>query len=261
MGASTSPMTGAMRRSDSCSSTYQAARPSHQAVEAKTPSNPMPAKSAWRDQFKPRRPGPETTGCLAAGRADDLLQGFARERLQADQPKSRGSCPHQAGETLRPPRHEPVDGIRPQSRSRPGRRILAGIDDAARVVASHRGRRPRAHWDRLLPAGRARCRETAANLSRCTARRSRAPPFRAIRQCPILGLSPPDRKSGRDRRLPAQRSARRRDGRNPVERQWRRAGASPAGKRHVEGGDNKSWAYQRAHASSPRESLPRPSTK
>ena len=53
MGASTSPMTGAMRRSDSCSSTNQAARPSHQAVEAKTPSNPMPAKSAWRDQLSP----------------------------------------------------------------------------------------------------------------------------------------------------------------------------------------------------------------
>ena len=135
MGASTSPMTGAMRRSDSCSSTIPGrstvppGRRSEDAIE------PDAGQIGMARPAQPRRPRPESTGRLAAGRADDLLQGFARERLQADQPKSRGACPHQAGETLRPPRHEPVDRSRPQGRSRPGRRILAGIDDAARVVA------------------------------------------------------------------------------------------------------------------------------
>ena len=46
-------MTGAMRASASSSSTYQAALPSHQAVEAKTPSRPAPASSPCRDQARP----------------------------------------------------------------------------------------------------------------------------------------------------------------------------------------------------------------
>jgi hypothetical protein len=50
------PMTGAMRASESSSSTYQAALPSHPAVEAKTPSGPAPANSPCRDSLPPARP-------------------------------------------------------------------------------------------------------------------------------------------------------------------------------------------------------------
>ena len=52
-GASARPITGATRRSELYSSTYQSARPSHHAVEAKTPSRPAPIRSAWRDQSSP----------------------------------------------------------------------------------------------------------------------------------------------------------------------------------------------------------------
>ncbi len=45
-GASARPITGAARRSESYSATYQSARPSHHAVDAKTPSRPAPIRSA-----------------------------------------------------------------------------------------------------------------------------------------------------------------------------------------------------------------------
>ena len=84
---------------------------------------------------QPRGPRPETAVRLAAGRGDDLLQGFARERLQADKPKSRGACPHQGRETLRPPRHEPVDGVVRRGAAALKAGSSTGIDDVARVVA------------------------------------------------------------------------------------------------------------------------------
>ena len=51
--SATTPKAGAMRASASSSSTYQAALPSHHAVDAKTPSRPAPASSPCRDQARP----------------------------------------------------------------------------------------------------------------------------------------------------------------------------------------------------------------
>ncbi len=51
--SATTPIAGATRASESSSSPYQAARPSHQAVEAKTPSRPAPANSLCFAQARP----------------------------------------------------------------------------------------------------------------------------------------------------------------------------------------------------------------
>ena len=192
---------------------------------------------------QPRRPGPETTGRLAAGRADDLLQGFGRERIEADKPKSRGAClapgrrdapsttaragrRHWSAESRSPWPQDPLGDRR-------RRRIVALIEATGLARAGTVGCQPVEHDVEEQP--QAVALHVRGDLThRLFGRSGNAQP----------GRSPPDRKSGTDRRRPAQRSARRRDGRNPVERHWRRAGANPAGKRHFEGGDNKSWAYK-----------------
>ena len=106
MGASASPMTGATRRSDSCSSTYQSARPSHQAVEAKTPSSPTPANRHGATSSA-LGSTPRIHRAPGGGRADDLPQGFADSGSRPTS-RIRGAARTRPA-ALRPPRHEPVD--------------------------------------------------------------------------------------------------------------------------------------------------------
>jgi hypothetical protein len=97
------PMTGAMRASESSSSTYQAALPSHQAVEAKTPSEAraLPARRAATRRGQESMP--TTHKALRGG---SLPQSHARRRRQkteAEQAERRRSGTGQSHKVRSPP--------------------------------------------------------------------------------------------------------------------------------------------------------------
>ena len=91
-------MIGAMRRSSSCSSAYQLARPSHHGVEAKTPSRPSTGELLEARPVEAGRPGEEA----AADAFDQRGQEFRRNALEAQQAEARSAALPPRGQPLAP---------------------------------------------------------------------------------------------------------------------------------------------------------------
>ncbi len=133
-GLSTTPMAGPICASDSSSSAYQPALPSHHAAEAKQPSSPASASSACRAQGSPGVQAQKRQGACPRTASTMPRKAPRRQEAKPQQPKTGRSRFQQSREMLGPPRRKPLSRVGPCGNGTRQAAIDARIGDIALIT-------------------------------------------------------------------------------------------------------------------------------